>query len=443
MRAPSGRPKRIPLWQLALYGVSSLARGTVHPFARMWRSSDPIDSYALNHLTSVAGDAMLAIALADSVFFSLPVGEAKLRVAAYLGITMLPLALAGPLLVPLLDRAGPRRLIAFASAAGRALIAIYAAPRFSTLVLFPAALALLVLSKVHSITKNGLTIAYAGRGDGLMQANARLGRLAAVGAILAAPVAYAALRLGGSPAVIYVAAITYAGSAALTLRLAHPGPKRRPAAGTRASSDPTVPAPRRQVGRRGAVPALAVPAVGAIGMRAASGFLLFLLAFSLREASAPVYWFAVLAGAGVLGTFVADVVAPRLPRSTREEAVVVASVSAACIGALLAFEVFGLPLLTVFALVAGAATEFGRLAFQSLMQRYAPEGAQGRVFVRYEALLQLAWVGGAFLPVLLPIDFRVGILILAAFYAALGAGTVLRARARHDAGRPPLPPRPG
>jgi len=426
--APSGRPNRVPAWQLALYAASSLARGAVHPFVRMWRSSDPIDSYALNHLTSVAGDAMLAIALADSVFFSVPVGEAKLKVAAYLGLTMLPLALAGPALVPLLDRAGPRRLIAFASAAGRALIAIYAAPRFSTLVLFPAALALLVLSKVHAITKNGLTIAYAGRGDGLMRANARLGRLGAVGAILAAPIALVALRLGGSSAVIYVAAVTYIGSAMLTLRLAHPG---------------TEPAPPRAVGRRGAVPELAVPAVGAIGMRAASGFLLFLLAFSLRD-EAPVYWFAVLAGGGVLGTFAADVVAPRVPRTTREEAVLIASVSAACIGAVLAFELFGLALLTVFALVVGAATEFGRLAFQSLMQRYAPVGAQGRVFVRYEAMFQLAWVAGAFAPALLPIDFRVGILILAAFYAVLGIGTVLRARFRatSDEGSPPMPPPP-
>ena len=321
--------------------MSSLARGAVHPFVRMWRSTDPIDSYALNHFTSVAGDAMLAIALADSVFFSLPVGEAKLRVAAYLGITMLPLALAGPLLVPVLDRAGPRRLIAFASAAGRAAIAIYAAPRFDTLVLFPTALALLVLSKVHGITKNGLTIAYAGPGDGLMQANARLGRIAAVGAVLAAPIAFAAIKLGDSTAAIYAAAVVYAASALLTLRLPHPGVQQK---------QPKQPRP---VGRRGAVPALAVPAVGAVGMRAASGFLLFLLAFSLREEEAPVYWFAVLAGAGVVGTFIADVVAPRVPRTTREEAVVIASVSAAGIGAVLAFELFGLPLLTVFALVGG------------------------------------------------------------------------------------------
>ncbi|MGB7804703.1 MAG: hypothetical protein WBM72_03780, partial [Actinomycetota bacterium] len=168
----------------------------------------------------------------------------------------------------------------------------------------------------------------------------------------------------------------------------------------------------------------------AVGLRAASGFLLFLLAFSLREGGAPAYWFAVLAAGGIVGTFVADVVAPRVPTTTREEAVVIACVSAACIGALLAFEIFGLPLLTIYAFVAGAATEFGRLAFQSLMQRHAPAGAQGRVFVRYEVLFQLAWVAGAFIPALLPIDFRQGILILAAFYALLAIGSWYRARLR-------------
>ncbi|HEY6567396.1 MAG TPA: MFS transporter [Actinomycetota bacterium] len=415
MSASPGRPQRVPFWQLVVYGISSAARGAVHPFQRMWRSNDPLDTYALCHFTSVAGDALLAVALADSVFFSLPVGEAKLKVAAYLALTMLPLALAGPLLVPLLDRAGPRRAVSFAAAAGRAGVAIYAAPRFGTLLLFPAALVMLVLSKVHTITKNGLTTAYAGRDEGLMRANARLGRLAAIGAIVVAPFGIAALKIWGASGPIYLAAVVYAVSAALNLRLPHP------------KSSGLPPAP---VGPRGTIPDLAVPAVGAVGMRAASGFLLFLLAFSLQADGAPTYWFAVLAAAGVAGSFLADVVAPRVPTTTREEAVVIACVTAACIGALLAFELFGLPLLTIYALVAGAATEFGRLAFQSLMQRHAPEGAQGRVFVRYEVLFQLAWVAGAFLPALLPIDFRAGILILAAFYGMLAVVSVVRARGR-------------
>ena len=88
--------------------------------------------------------------------------------AAYLALTMAPLAVAGPLLVPLLDRAGPRRVISLAAALGRAVVCLVAAPRFDTVLLFPAAFLLLVLSKVHAITKNGLAVAYAGPNEGLV-----------------------------------------------------------------------------------------------------------------------------------------------------------------------------------------------------------------------------------------------------------------------------------
>jgi hypothetical protein len=415
VRVHPDKPKRISIWQLALMGLVRAGQGLVFPLRRMWRSREPLDTYGLCHMTSVAGDALLAVALADSVFFSLPVNEAKLKVAAYLALTMLPLALAGPFLVPLLDRAGPRRAISFGAAAVRAVVAIYAAPRFGTVLLFPSALILLVLSKVHAITKNGLTTAYAPQGEGLMRANARLGRIAVAGALAAAPLGYLFLKLWGSAGPLYLAALAYAVSAGINVRLPHPHPGRTAA-------------PAWEVGPRGRIKSLTIPAIGAVGMRAASGFLLFLLAFSLQEANAPGYWFAVLALGGVAGGFIADLLAPSLPTQTREEAVVIACVSAACVGAILAFELFGLPLLSVYAVVAGAAGEFGRLAFQSLMQRSAPAGAMGRVFVRYEVLFQLAWVAGAFLPALLPIGFRQGILILAAFYGALGAATVIRQR---------------
>ena len=119
------------------------------------------------------------------------------------------------------------------------------------------------------------------------------------------------------------------------------------------------------------------------------------------------------------GGFLADILAPRLPAAVREEVVVIACVIGAGIGAVLAYEFFRLPVLIGFALLAGAASEFGRLAFQSLMQRHAPAGALGRVFVRYEVLFQLAWVAGAVLPAVLPLSFRSGILLLAGFYMAL------------------------
>ena len=77
---------------------------------------------------------------------------------------MLPLAVAGPLLVVPLDRVGPRRVISFLAAIVRAGIAFYVAGRLDTVALYPAALAILVAARVHGITKNGLTMAYAGPG---------------------------------------------------------------------------------------------------------------------------------------------------------------------------------------------------------------------------------------------------------------------------------------
>src|SRR5262245_28932167 len=367
----------------------------------MWRSDDPLDTYGLAHFGSVAGDALVAIALADSIFFHIPPERAELKVAGFLALTVAPLAVAGPLLVPLLDRAGPRRAISFGAALGRALVCVYAAPRFGTLLLFPCAFLLLVLSKVHSITRNGLAVAYAGPNEGLVRANARLGRIAAGGAVLAAVPGLALLKLGGSAEpVLYGAAVVYAIAAFLNLRLPHPHVKGGPA----------------KVSRLGAIPQLAAPAIGAAGLRAASGFLLFALAFGLRRSGEPAWWFVVLAGAATAGGYLGDVIAPRLPSKMREEAVVIGCLIGAAVGATLSFFAFELFVLILFAAAVGASAELGRLAFQTLMQRLAPEGALGRVFVRYEVLFQLAWVAGALIPALTPINFRQGALILAALY---------------------------
>jgi hypothetical protein len=145
----------------------------------------------------------------------------------------------------------------------------------------------------------------------------------------------------------------------------------------------------------------------------------------------------VLAGAGVFGTFIGDLVAPSLRTDRREEAVVVAAVTAAGIGALLASQLFGLPLLTVYAFAAGAVSEFAKLAFQALMQRHAPPEALGRVFVRYEVVFQVSWVLGAFVPVLIPISFRTGVLVLALFYGTLATVYFVRLQRRRDRAVPP------
>ena len=402
---------------------------SLRPLRRLWASQEPLDAFGLVHMASAAGDALVGVALADSVFFSLPTGEAKLRVALYLALTMAPLAVAAPLLVPLLDRAGPRRAIAVTSAAGRALLALYAGPRLETLVLFPVAFGLLVLSKVHAITKNGLTVAYAPSTAGLVGANARLGRMAVAGVVVAVPFGLLLLWIGDAATVLYLAASVYVVAGALVMRLAPPslaGPS---------------PGAAVVVGKRGKVESLALAATGTAGLRAAAGFLLFLVAFALRREGLPSYWLgaAVLGGTG--GALLADLTAPRLPATVREESVVLAALVVTGVFALLSYEVFELITLLLLAAAVGAGTEFGRLAFQSLMQRTAPSGAHGRVFVRYEVVFQLAWVLGALLPALLPIGYRLGVLLLTAFYLVVAAIYVLRPRmgAATDA---PAPPRP-
>ena len=157
------------------------------------------------------------------------------------------------------------------------------------------------------------------------------------------------------------------------------------------------------------------------------------MAFALRRGGRAGLVVAVLAGSAVAGGFLADLVAPRFPRTVREETRSCAACWAPACRAR-RVRVVQLAVLAVFAVVAGAATEFGRLAFQALMQRAAPEGALGRVFVRYEVLFQLAWVAGALLPAVLPIGFRTGILILAGFYLLLAAVTYVRR------GQVPTPP---
>jgi hypothetical protein len=210
--------------------------------------------------------------------------------------------------------------------------------------------------------------------------------------------------------VLYLASGAYALTALLVFRLPQP-------------DEPTV---RGDVHARGRLVALTTAAAGMAGLRGASGFLLFLMAFALRGRGYPAYWFGILAGAALAGGFLGDLAAPRLPRAIREEVVVFGSLVAAGIAAFFAFAAFELLFLALFAGLAGMATEFGRLAFQSLMQRSAPAGAHGRVFVRYEVLFQLSWVAGAFLPAVLRIAFRPGVLILAVFYLALGLAYVLR-----------------
>ena len=229
-----------------------------------------------------------------AVGFDLLLGAGRARrgcgSTAYLVLTMLPLALAGPLIAPILDRAGPathrsRSPRPPRGACSRSCWRRAWRPTGCSRWRWRSS----CCSKVHAIAKNALTMAYASRADGLMRANARLGRVGLAGAIAVVPLGILALKAVDPAAPLYLAAVIYAGSALLTARLPHPGAREQV---VRAPGDPD----RAPMGR---VRRLQLPAMGAVGMRAAAGFLLFLLAFALRDAEVPALWFAVVGGAGI------------------------------------------------------------------------------------------------------------------------------------------------
>jgi hypothetical protein len=373
-------------------------------------SERAIDAYALVHAGSVAGDALLAIGLADSVFFSVSADQAKWRVAAYLLLTMAPLAVAAPVLSRVLDRGGFRRAVTFGAAVFRGLVAFLLASRTDTWLLFPLAFAGLVAARVHLVSKNALTAAYAER-VGLVNENALLSRVAAISATLAAIPGVLAVRYGGTGAVVVLAGAAYAGCALLSLRLpAAPEPPR-------AHPDAEVPALSRMVRAVGD---------GMTGIRGGTGFLVLLIAFALRRVDGPAYWLGILVGALAVGTFVGAFIAPRIAHDGREERVMLGSLLLTGLGALIATVEFSLPTLALFVLLAGVASETARLGFQSLIQKEAGPGAEGRAYVKYEVRFQLAWVAGAFLPAMIPITFRPGLLVLAATYAGVAVWIKIR-----------------
>lgn len=77
------------------------------------------------HAVNSAGDVLITVALASTVFFSVPTDEARGRVALYLAVTLAPFALLAPVIGPLLDRVPHGRRAAMAGAMlARALLAV-------------------------------------------------------------------------------------------------------------------------------------------------------------------------------------------------------------------------------------------------------------------------------------------------------------------------------
>jgi hypothetical protein len=378
----------------------------------------PFSRLAIAQALSLGGDAMVTVALAGSLFFNISPTAARGKVTLSLLLTIAPFAVVAPLLGPALDRMrGGRRFMVFASAAGRAVACVAMAEVIHSLLLFPAAFTVLVLSKAHAVAKSSLVPAAVDSDDRLVEANAKLSLTGGIAGFVAAAPAVAVLKVFGAPWVLRLDALVFAAAAVAALRIApsrveEPGPH------------PEARAALHDAGIRLAGTAMAV-------VRAAVGFVTFLVAFGFRRAHAPSWWFGVVLATSMAGSLLGAAAAPRLRERLREESILTGCLLLLAAGGLLAARAQSRPATAVFTGVVGFAASAGKLAFDSLVQRDAPSAAQGRSFARFETEFQLVWVVGALLPVVLSIPPRVGFFVLFVGPALAALSYVTGRRALH------------
>ncbi|MGW0208622.1 MFS transporter [Streptomyces sp. NPDC003233] len=403
------------------------------------------------HAVNGAGDVMITVALASTVFFSVPTDEARGRVALYLAITMAPFTVLAPVIGPLLDRLPHGRRAAMAGAMlARALLAlvISGAVASGSLELYPAALGVLVASKAYGVVRSAVVPRLLPPRFSLVKANSRVTLAGLLATGVAAPVA-AGLHQVGDPWPLYGAFVIFVAGTFLSFSLP---PKVDSAKGEDvallAADERHLHGPQRRKeqakrpGLRTVGPAV-THALGAnAALRCLSGFLIFFLAFLLREhpltgesAAVSLGIVGVAAGVGnALGTAVGAWLRSRAPE------IIIVTVVAVVLGtALVAALFFGALLVACLAAVAGFGQALAKLALDALIQRDVPELVRTSAFARSETLLQMAWVFGGAVGIVLPLNGTVGLLVGAVF-VAVGWLTTLKgllASARHGGRAPP------
>ncbi|MBZ5734545.1 MFS transporter [Nocardioides sp. TRM66260-LWL] len=421
-------------------GLATAARATgrgsraVGALARRAAAAEGADRSGLNrlfylHFFNTAGDAAVAISLAGSLFFQVPSGEARGQVALFLGLTMLPFAIVAPLLGPFLDRfSHGRRWAIGATMAARAFLAWALASQVGgdSPWLFAAALGVLVSSKAYGVTRAAAVPRLLPPGLTLVRANGRVSLAGIVGTSVSAPLAGLASLIGPEWSLRY-AFVLFVIATVCAIRL----PDRVDASlGEEplvllpgASAGPASPDSPLRPARTRIPPAVAFALRANCGPRWLGGFLLMYLAFLLRESppasslSSGVMVGLVIGAAGLgnaAGVATASLLRRLDPRVTVVGALLVDV--ALLLLATLAYSVWTLALL---GLAAGLGQSLARFCLDATIQRDVPERVQASAFARSDTLLQLAWVLGGFLGIVLPLDpARVGLGIATAVLVA-------------------------
>ena len=371
-----------------------------HQIDQRFYGMSPFARLAAAHGASVMGDACVTVSLAGSIFFTVPGAEARPRVLLFLALTMAPFAVVAPLVGPALDRSkGGRRLVVFSTGVARGLVVLLMLGNLDSLLLYPLAFSILVLAKAHTIAKSALIPALVDDPKELVEANSRIALVSGVGGAVGGAPAAGLYALLGAQWSLGLALLMYAATAFLSLRI----PRAK-----------TVSTPRSELEQAELrTPSIVFASTSMSVIRGGVGFITFLFAFALKRAGEPAWFYGVVIIASVAGNLAGAFLAPPLRKKVREEWILAASALVPAVVVLVAARSIGRPAMLTAAFAVAIGTQCGKLAFDSLVQRDAPDAARGRNFARFETQFQLAWVIGALIPVALSLSARLGLFLLA------------------------------
>ncbi len=388
-------------------------------------TADGADRSGLGHLTyavmaNYAVDAALAVALANTLFFAAAKADSTGKVLLYLLLTVAPFAIIAPLIGPLLDRLqNGRRIALAASSFGRAALAVVMAVKFDSWVIYPCALGMLVLSKSFGVLKAALTPRVLPEQITLVKTNSRLTVFGLIAGGVSGGIAAGIAGLTSSAGALGFTAACGVVGGWLCLRI--------PAWVESTEGEVPVEQRGREQGPRGTRRrVLPRPVSGtlwtAATIRVETGFLALFIAFVIKSRYQPSSVVAVpgvtappptdnegfmqllllgaVGAAAGLGGFVGNALGARLPLRAPQ------TVALACLGTviasvLLAFLVPGLVTAGVVAFVGSTASSLAKVCLDSTIQHELPEVSRASAFGRSESVLQLTWVFGGVIGLLI------------------------------------------
>ena len=402
-----------------------------------------------NQVLSYGTDAMITVALAGTVFFGASTDAQRGNVLLYLLITMAPFALVAPVIGPVLDRfQHGRRWTMAGTAIGRGILAlIMAGHPTELLILYPCALGSLVLSKAYGVVRAAAAPRLVPPGMELTEANARLSIFGLGSTIVLGGFVGVVIKVTGSYTLgLLVTAVGFGACAVFAFKL--PPQVDSSAAARRHPSEPPRPVAQQPVPRlgrliawaqRGFDPHLVGALQGESVLRLLSGLLTIYLAFYVESTAhgldAALQLGAVVIAAGV-GNFAGTAIGTKI-KLRRPELVILISTVVAAATCLIVAITFSITFAVLGMLISAIVNALSKIALDALIQRDVAETMRSSAFARSETFLQLSWVVGAAIGVVLPSSKHsggaIGFWVAAVLVGAVAVVLTLHQRAMKQA----------